>query len=291
MRKHSLLAASMFAVVCVLTLSPTQALAADCQFILGFATLKALIDEAEGPEKVGECLEDQRFNPVNGDALQQTTGGLMVWRKLDNWTAFTDGYRTWINGPNGLEARLNTEQFEWELGPESTPQPTTSLPVSTPIPASTPVPDFGEWLFRDSTDALTKVTRYSAYLTAHTYEGSGDAPILYMRCGDRDYVEVFVNWDEYIGEYSSSRTSHLVRYRVDDQPIRSAHWVPSTTGYASFTRRGDQNTYFLTIINEWTHSEIAIEVADKDGDREAVGAWRLAGASAARDNLRAKCDL
>ena len=36
----------------------------------------------------------------------------LVWRKADNWTAFTDGYRTWINGPSGLQVRLNTEHFE-----------------------------------------------------------------------------------------------------------------------------------------------------------------------------------
>ena len=74
----------------------------------------------KGPDKVGDCLENQRFNPENGDALQQTTGGLLVWRKADNWTAFTDGYRTWINGPYGLQARLNTEQFDWEGPPALT---------------------------------------------------------------------------------------------------------------------------------------------------------------------------
>ena len=89
--------------------------AADCKFVLGFATLKALIDEAEGPDKVGQCLENEHFNPENGDALQRTTGGLLVWRKADNWTAFTDGYRTWINGPYGLQMRLNTEHFDWEV--------------------------------------------------------------------------------------------------------------------------------------------------------------------------------
>ena len=96
------------------------AAAADCQFILGFATLKALIDAAEGPEKVGNCLENERFNPQNGEARQHTTGGLLVWRKADNWTAFTDGYRTWANGPYGLQTRLNTEEFSWER-----PAPTT----------------------------------------------------------------------------------------------------------------------------------------------------------------------
>ena len=83
--------------------------AADCQFVLGFNTLRDLI----GHDIVGECLENEHYNEI-GDSVQQTTGGLMAWRKADNWTAFTDGYRTWINGPNGLVMRLNTERFEWE---------------------------------------------------------------------------------------------------------------------------------------------------------------------------------
>lgn len=91
------------------TAVPALAQAPGCQFILGFETLRNLI----GPAIVGQCLEDQRF-AANGDAQQQTTGGLMAWRKADNWTAFTDGYRTWLNGPNGLQSRLNTERFAWE---------------------------------------------------------------------------------------------------------------------------------------------------------------------------------
>lgn len=79
------------------------------QFILGFKTLADLI-----PDEVGEPLEAEHHDAPNGDGLQQTTTGLMVWRKADNWTAFTDGYRTWVNGPNGLQQRLNSERFEWE---------------------------------------------------------------------------------------------------------------------------------------------------------------------------------
>lgn len=86
---------------------------ASCRFVLGFATLRELI----GEEIVGECLEDERFNPDNGNTEQLTTGGLLVWRKLDNWTAFTDGHLTWVNGPFGLERRLNVERFSWEYDP------------------------------------------------------------------------------------------------------------------------------------------------------------------------------
>jgi len=86
----------------------------DCEFVLGFATLKSLIDAAEGPDIVGECLEDEGFNPVLGEAQQRTSGGLMVWRKADNWTGFSDGQRTWIHGPEGLQSRHSTELLDWE---------------------------------------------------------------------------------------------------------------------------------------------------------------------------------
>ena len=97
----------------VLSAAPAAA-AAECKFVLGFATLKTLIKLSEGQDKVGACLENERFDPVRGEALQQTAGGLLVWHRADNWTAFTDGYRTWVNGPSGLQSRLNTEQFDWE---------------------------------------------------------------------------------------------------------------------------------------------------------------------------------
>ena len=86
------------------------------EFILGF---KALADQI--PEIVGLPTEDEHHNPENGDGLQLTTKGLMVWRKADNWTAFTDGFRTWINGPNGLQERLNTDRFPWEQPPIPSP--------------------------------------------------------------------------------------------------------------------------------------------------------------------------
>ncbi|MFN8523845.1 MAG: neutral zinc metallopeptidase [Chloroflexota bacterium] len=82
---------------------------AACEFRLGFRSLRDQI-----PERVGQCLENEHFNTQNGDSLQRTTGGLLVWRKVDNWTAFTDGARTWINGPFGLQSRLNSERFSWE---------------------------------------------------------------------------------------------------------------------------------------------------------------------------------
>ena len=91
-------------------LLPTSVAAADCQFVLGFKTIRDLI----GHDIVGECGENERYNAI-GDSVQQTTGGLLVWRKSDNWTAFTDGYRTWINGPDGLVQRHHNERFEWEL--------------------------------------------------------------------------------------------------------------------------------------------------------------------------------
>jgi hypothetical protein len=111
-----------------------------CRFVLGFATLRDLI----GPAVVGDCLEDEYFNPANGNVEQRTSGGLLVWRKTDNWTAFTDGYRTWVNGPFGLQQRLNTERFDWETDPAPPPGSATPAPppsVVSPSPAAQPAVD------------------------------------------------------------------------------------------------------------------------------------------------------
>ena len=82
--------------------------APSCQFVLGFSTLHGM-DAGD----IGDCVDDQS-SADNGDAQQHTTKGLMVWRKADNWTAFTNGYQTWINGPTGLAVRLNTQRYPWE---------------------------------------------------------------------------------------------------------------------------------------------------------------------------------
>lgn len=82
---------------------------------------------SEIPDVVGDCVENEQTSDA-GDTIQHTTGGLLVWRKRDRLTAFTDGNRTWAVGPNGLEVRRNDERFPWEGPP----------PTSAPAPAASP---------------------------------------------------------------------------------------------------------------------------------------------------------
>lgn len=86
-----------------------------CEFRFGYKTIHDLI-----PDIVGNCIDDEAYIGL-GDSNQHTTGGLMAWRKRDNWTAFTDGYRTWVNGPYGLQMRLNTDRFPWEFDDRNLP--------------------------------------------------------------------------------------------------------------------------------------------------------------------------
>ena len=126
----------------VLTLTLASVMAVDCEFVLGFKALRDII----GHEIVGECLENEHYSD-NGDSTQKTTGGLLVWRKADNHTAFTDGHHTWVNGPIGLQKRLNAERYPWE--PDYAPgggiatqtgaaAPTTPGPIPLPPPATAP---------------------------------------------------------------------------------------------------------------------------------------------------------
>ena len=267
--------------VLALTLLPTQA--ADCQFILGFATLKALIDEAEGPDKVGECLEDQRFNPVNGDALQQTTGGLMVWRKLDNWTAFTDGYRTWINGPHGLQARLNTETFDWEASPPP-----------TPTPAPTPIPDYGAWEFHDYTDLLTGVTQKQAVLDATDVQGgSGTLPDLTMRChvGDVENFDVYVTWYTHVGQNNDvPNNRHAVSFRFDDSFVveKPAALAAREQDATFLVVNDDRENFFYPGLFFLDHTSVAIQVLLYNNSRITT-VWDITGAFSTYERIRAEC--
>lgn len=112
---------------------------------------KSICDEI--PDIVGAWVETEhheggRYDSVagqfvDGNTLQRTTGGLFVWRKSDNFTAFTDGYWTWVNGPYGLQERLNSERFEWESDPperaseaaREVPTAPTTVPIAAPPPS------------------------------------------------------------------------------------------------------------------------------------------------------------
>jgi hypothetical protein len=86
------------------------ALGAGCRLQPSFQALHDLI-----PAVVGDCTSDANVTS-DGDAQQATTRGLLVFRKADAWTAFTDGATTWIVGPCGLQSRANDASLPWERG-------------------------------------------------------------------------------------------------------------------------------------------------------------------------------
>lgn len=143
-----------FAVTAVSLLAPGALRAQGaCSFVLGFAALRDQL-----PQEVGRCLEDQRATP-EGNAEQRTSGGLLVWRKADNWTAFTDGHRTWVSGPQGLQQRLNTERFPWEADAAGFPAP---LPVPAGPAASDPAAPVLAWYYPQFSQGLQADARNAA---------------------------------------------------------------------------------------------------------------------------------
>ncbi|MFN8473759.1 MAG: hypothetical protein U0822_16335 [Anaerolineae bacterium] len=126
------------AALAVLIFGSTQAHAQSCQYQLGFLNIYNQI-----PEIVGACVTNEVYD-ANGNSNQMTANGMLQWRKADNFTAFTDGYRTWVNGPCGLEMRLNTQRFPFEANPEQLPYVPSGCPagnvMAPPAPVPPPVP-------------------------------------------------------------------------------------------------------------------------------------------------------
>ncbi|HET7769225.1 MAG TPA: hypothetical protein VFN74_10675, partial [Chloroflexota bacterium] len=104
--KYALLVALTLSLQLLIQRGPWSSPDAACRFALGFAQLRAQL----GPATVGTCLGNEAFDPGAGDTTQPTARGLLVWRRADGGTAFSDGHRTWVAGPYGLQQRLNAER-------------------------------------------------------------------------------------------------------------------------------------------------------------------------------------
>lgn len=190
-----------------------------CQFVLGFKTLHDL-DAAD----IGDCSENQSFQP-NGDAQQHTTKGLLAWRKADNWTAFTNGYKTWINGPAGLVNRLNTDRFPWE---HDTPAPAAASAAPTPVPTQAPDPT----VTIDDQNGFTP--NYITITAGHTV--------------------IWVN---------KGRQPHSVVNDNGDPPFDSSVLMPGQQYSYNFTQAGGHYTYHST--TEPTHMYKNVDGVDTIG--------------------------
>ena len=107
---------------------PPPASQGECQFVRGFADFHRTLSGRDGTCKSNEFPDPNG----TGDTLQLTSlpvpNGLMVWRKLTNSMAWTDGNETWAYSKCLLQVRKNTEVFAWELNPN------LLIPESAPVP-------------------------------------------------------------------------------------------------------------------------------------------------------------
>ena len=246
--------------------------AADCQFVLGFNTLRDLI----GHDIVGECLEYEHYNEI-GDSVQQTTGGLMVWRKADNWTAFTDGYRTWINGPNGLEQRLNTERFPWE--PDY-------IDTCNPEHVDVTGAHTGDWLYYSEPDPLTDQTRSILGLASSQYDAEwphdDDDASLFVICRTNSVkptLVLLIYWDTYVG----SNEKLLVALRFDGDEAYSSEWSPLQDGRYTFSPSSSKDIYRLC-----TADRLVARVWTSD-DETLTAVWDVRGFAGAGQSITTLC--
>lgn len=108
----------------------------DCEFVLGFSELRDVL----GTEIVGDCVGNQQLL-TNGDASQRTTNRVLIWRRADNATLFTDGAATWIVGPFGLQMRPSDQRFDWEMSAvEIVPAPAAPAESTSTGPSAAPGP-------------------------------------------------------------------------------------------------------------------------------------------------------
>lgn len=148
---------------------PALAAAAPCDFRLGF---KAIHDQL--PAQVGACLDNETYNS-SGDSVQHTAGGMLAWRHADNWTAFTDGFHTWVDGPYGLQERLNSVRFPWEHDMDTSGSTTSSNTSTTSRTSCTAVATSGSVSATGLNSSTTIISDGSG--TSVTTSGNGTTTI------------------------------------------------------------------------------------------------------------------
>ena len=191
--------------------------AQDCVFQLGFKALRDLI-----PDVVGDCVDNERHDRDTGVTLQTTTNGQLIWRKADNWTGFSDGQRTWVNGPEGLQQRLNSERFDWEV-PAAAPLATQrqALVIESPLPGETVaggVEVRGTTTMHPSGDGL----RYLVYDARGGVVGMGALPVE----GRTDSPGTFAASVEFIAGEGGPGRIEIVDVDADDGSALARTTVP-----------------------------------------------------------------
>jgi phosphohistidine phosphatase SixA len=67
-----------------------------------------------GATTIGDCTENERQIPGNGNAEQRTTNGMLVFRAIDSRVMFVGANQTWINRDGQVVTRPNNQRLEWE---------------------------------------------------------------------------------------------------------------------------------------------------------------------------------
>jgi hypothetical protein len=67
-----------------------------------------------GAATVGECVENEREIPGDGNAEQRTTNGLLVYRAVDGRVLCANAAQTWIDRNRTIVTRPSNQRFEWE---------------------------------------------------------------------------------------------------------------------------------------------------------------------------------
>ncbi|MFN8498695.1 MAG: serine protease [Anaerolineae bacterium] len=216
MRQRYIVGAAIAALLFAIMVVGAPAHAQGCQYQLGFAAIYDQIPDIVGPCKTNEAYDS------SGNSNQMTVNGMMQWRKADNFTAFTDGYRSWVNGPCGLEMRLNTQRFPWEANPEGLQVVSSRCgraPAAQAAPPAPPAPP-----------ALAPAPASDANTATET---QGDKTITHV-------VRVARPPTQLTGEVSK---------HVDDSVVQVVRLTETTLGVATGTSIGPDGRTILTAFH------------------------------------------
>lgn len=244
-----LLLSAIMSVLATLIVTGMATAQAAPHFVLGFQYLASQI-----PSIVGTPLDNEQYDPTSGDSIQHTTTGLMVWRKADNVTAFTNGAMTWLIGPFGLQIRANDARFGWEKADMTPSLPASAVSLSF-------VSSSGVWVGQGTIQNPMNVPM-DAEINAVGYASPGgtpliDAPTVYslgLAPDSSRSVVVAVPFSGSVGTWSVSLASRpsAVRssFSMDVGTIKNLSVDPMLVGAVNALRTVDNGDWLVRVAAE-----------------------------------------
>lgn len=217
---------------------------------IGMAAIAALaLAGCDGTSKVKDAVKLTLIDPSSAQfkEIEKCTGDREVWRGEVNaknrMGAYVGSEAFFFDGSTVATADSDTDGFMKLMdrcyANLKTPEEKEKEKAEAAAEAAAKVL-YGEWNVSEDVNPVDdSKTSYASLVSGEGSTGGGQGVSLTVRCKEKK-TEVYVNWNDYLGDDSRDVYNEWKRVivRVDSEPAKTERWGVSTDNEATFAPSG-----------------------------------------------------